>query len=918
LEGQLRPERSSPAAGPQRAAQRRVWRFGRISLDERSHELLIDGGEVELERKPLEVLIYLLQHAGEICTKDELLANVWPGRILSETALTKCVGRLREVLGDDSQALIKTAHGFGYRFVAPVTVEVIQGPEPPRFDFRPGDHPPGRPLWSLVERLGVGGHGEAWRGHHEKTREQRVFKFALDETSLAALKREITLFRVINDTLGSEARVVKLLDWNLAQQPYFIEAEYLAGGSLLGWAQERGGLGAVAPGERIGIAAAIADALAAVHGVGVLHKDLKPSNVLVEAASGGAPGIKLADFGSGGVLDPAELERLGITRLGFTRTVAFTESNSGTPMYLAPEVLGGQPFTVKSDLYALGVMLYQLVVGDFRKLMSSGWEHDIADELLREDIAAATSGDPAARLADAAELARRLRSLEQRHQQRQKEREAALRAQRAQRALEQARARRLGLSLAFAILLLGFGVSSYLFLRARAAQQRAEKAMATAQAVSGFLSNDLFGSIDLSKRSVRDLTVKEVLDAGAAQIDVRFKDAPDIAADLHASLGASYLALDLPEVEPQLRLALQRYEEGQGLGSAPSLGVLMQLLNVQHTPVQYDELAVHAEKALAAARQRYGEGDDQVLQLRYRLAWARYIRGNWERSAQELGSMARDMDRQAPALSHFDGRLSKSLGLVLLNTADFGAAEHWLLQAQSEAAKAAASAGLQPALIHLNLGTLYCETQRFADAEQELGAAAQEMRKLVGDDSFYPLLIRQNFGKLRLEQGRPVEAATVLEQLLVAVAASHVTTDKEFSAPARYYLGLVYQAQHRLPEAADMLSMALGRGAASNGPDYPDTLHIRTGLADVLREQGRLDQAQAMLDEVEASAFPGLPKDHPFVAEQQRVQGLLLLQRNERGPARAALAESLRIYTARYGATHWRALRARKELAAAS
>src|SRR4029077_21132292 len=106
---------------------RRRWFFGRAVLDETTHELMMDGVDVELERKPLEVLIYLLQHAGEVCTKDELLTGVWPGRVLSETVLTKCIGRLREVLRDDQQDIIKTAYGFGYRFVAPVRVESVSG-----------------------------------------------------------------------------------------------------------------------------------------------------------------------------------------------------------------------------------------------------------------------------------------------------------------------------------------------------------------------------------------------------------------------------------------------------------------------------------------------------------------------------------------------------------------------------------------------------------------------------------------------------------------------------------------------------------------------------------------------------------------------------------------------------------------------
>jgi DNA-binding winged helix-turn-helix (wHTH) protein len=163
------------------------WHFAGAVLDERSLELRVNGVDTELERKPLEALLYLLQHAGEVCTKDELLAGVWPGRVLSETVLTKCIGRLREALGDQGQDIIKTVYGFGYRFIAPVQVESVPVPEPSRFDLRPGDHLPGRLLWSLVERLGVGGHGEAWRVRHDKTNEQRVFKFALDESSLGAL-----------------------------------------------------------------------------------------------------------------------------------------------------------------------------------------------------------------------------------------------------------------------------------------------------------------------------------------------------------------------------------------------------------------------------------------------------------------------------------------------------------------------------------------------------------------------------------------------------------------------------------------------------------------------------------------------------------------------------------------------------------
>ena len=202
-------DKTSAAPGVKADRGRRRWHFAGAVLDERTLELLVNGVNAGLERKPLEVLIFLLERSDEVCTKDELLAGVWPGRILSETVLTKCVGRLRDALADQNQDVIKTVYGFGYRFIAPVQVELTAAPHTTPLDLHPGDHPPGRPLWSLVERLGIGGYGEVWRARHDKTHEERVFKFALDEASLGTLKREITAFRILNDSLRGGGQIVR-------------------------------------------------------------------------------------------------------------------------------------------------------------------------------------------------------------------------------------------------------------------------------------------------------------------------------------------------------------------------------------------------------------------------------------------------------------------------------------------------------------------------------------------------------------------------------------------------------------------------------------------------------------------------------------------------------------------------------------
>ncbi|MGQ0621966.1 MAG: winged helix-turn-helix domain-containing protein [Panacagrimonas sp.] len=111
----------------------RRWRFGGVELDERSLILNVDGRTVEIEPKPLRVLLHLLDRAGEVVTKDALMRAVWPGRIITDAALAKSVARLRDAIGDRDQAFIRTHHGFGYQMVAPISVEVLerQSPAPP-------------------------------------------------------------------------------------------------------------------------------------------------------------------------------------------------------------------------------------------------------------------------------------------------------------------------------------------------------------------------------------------------------------------------------------------------------------------------------------------------------------------------------------------------------------------------------------------------------------------------------------------------------------------------------------------------------------------------------------------------------------------------------------------------------------------
>lgn len=516
------------------------WHFNDCQLDEASLQLQVAGSVIEIERKPLEVLRFLLRHAGEVVTKDEILEAVWPGRFLSDSALAKAVSRLREVLGPRGAEAIRTVHGYGYRLVAEVRVEQAStGAAAPVLGLRAGDSPPLRPGWRLLAHIGSGGRGEVWRVETGSPGGDRVLKFALDAAALGGLRREITLSRLLQAGLGAAAPVVPVLDWNLQQAPFFIELPWLPLGSLSDWAAARGGLAAIPLETRLVLAAEIAEALGAAHGLGVLHKDLKPGNVLLDGALE-APRVRLADFGSGLVLAGERLEAYGITRMGFTVADATAGSSSGTPMYLAPELLAGQPPSAASDVYAMGVLLYQFVIGDLRRPLSPGWEREIDDPLLREDIAAAADGNPVHRQADARELARRLRQLDARRAERARQAEAAQRLQQAAadaEELRRLRQRRRALWAVAASLALGLGVSLWQYRAAVHERREAEQAQQRAERVSNFLGHDLFSPVVDERNHVPSLTVQSLLAQAAARIPRKLADDPGVAAQLHATLG---------------------------------------------------------------------------------------------------------------------------------------------------------------------------------------------------------------------------------------------------------------------------------------------------------------------------------------------------------------------------------------------
>jgi len=436
-----------------------TWHFQDAEFSLGRWQLRVNGRVVNAERKPLEVLALLLRHAGEVVAREDFFDELWRGRVVVDNSLTNAVAKLRRLLGDTDGTTIVTVSTIGYRLDAPVRWSLPVPAGAAHAVLVAGGPVPRRSGWRLSRRLDASDRVQVWLASNDQTGEPRVFKFAPDEAALGHLRRELTLSRLLRESLGQRDDFVKLLGADLGTAPYFLEFAY-AGQDLLAWSRASAKWQASTLEARVALFARICSSVAAAHEAGVLHKDLKPANVLVEERDDQVL-LRIADFGSSRLMQPEKLAQYSITALGLTRE-GEKFPGEGTPLYLAPELLLGQMPDVRSDVYSLGVMLYQFAVGDLARPLAQGWESGVADELVVDDIAAAVHGAPELRTPSATMLAASLARLPQRRKDHELAREKARRDARADAMRLAWRARLPWVAATLSLLLAAIVASTYL------------------------------------------------------------------------------------------------------------------------------------------------------------------------------------------------------------------------------------------------------------------------------------------------------------------------------------------------------------------------------------------------------------------------------------------------------------------------
>jgi serine/threonine-protein kinase len=232
----------------------------------------------------------------------------------------------------------------------------------PRASSKPPPMPAGRPddpenrigttlgAYKVLELLGKGGMGYVYRGEHAKLGREVALKLLRGDYA----KRRDAVLRFFQEAKTvnrvRHRNIVDVTDFvELDDGTTFIIMEFLRGQSLGKWART----GIDLP-RALAVLVQICDGLGAAHAVGVVHRDLKPDNVIVVPTSDGAELVKLLDFGVAKLLNRDDED------IGFQTAAG---SVIGTPAYMSPEQAGGLVVDHRSDIYSLGAIMYELFCG---------------------------------------------------------------------------------------------------------------------------------------------------------------------------------------------------------------------------------------------------------------------------------------------------------------------------------------------------------------------------------------------------------------------------------------------------------------------------------------------------------------------------------------------------------------------------
>ncbi|MEQ8770027.1 MAG: tetratricopeptide repeat-containing serine/threonine-protein kinase [Phycisphaerales bacterium] len=715
--------------------------------------------------------------------------------------------------------------------------------------------------FTILRRIGAGGMGIVFEADQQSPRRRVALKLIRSGLLSENLLRR---FALESEALGrlQHPGIAQIFEAGTSEtgEPYFA-MEFVEGKTLIDYAREHG----LDRRERLELFAEVCDAVQHAHQKGVVHRDLKPSNILVNAA--GEP--KVLDFGVARLIDDEMSPASIATQAG---------QLVGTIAYMSPEQAAGDADRIdtRADVYSLGVILYELLSGrlpvdvdgtPLLEALNRVRQHEPArlgsfDTRCRGDVETivgkALAKEPEHRYGSAAELAEDIR----RHLNDQPINARPPTASYHFRKFARRNKTLVAASAIVCLTVLGalgvvsFALDEAVTQRAIADEQRAE---ARAQAaitteVSRFMHLDLLSAIVPGKEGA-DVTVREVVDTAAAEVDASFPERPEISGAVHATLGNIYNAIgSYPEAERELLLGVDQLEASLGPGHELSVFARDDLGSLYRTMGRLDDARVHIEAAIEHAEEAFGPDDERTLSAVIGLS---------------------DLEREA---ARFDEAIA-----ALERVRDAVPEDHDLAVAARNA-----------------LGGVYFETRQYNKAEPLYREMYEHRLKTRGESHPLTLAALNNVAAALEGLGRYDEAEPMYRKILdaeeEALGVGHPET-----LVTKHNLAFLLESMGRYEEAEPLYRTTLAACREVFGPEHPGTLTCTRSLSSLLVETGQAEEAERLLNDALPHARAALGPAHPLTANLEFGLGSALREQGSFEEAAAVYERAAPTLAAAYG-----------------
>jgi serine/threonine protein kinase/tetratricopeptide (TPR) repeat protein len=689
--------------------------------------------------------------------------------------------------------------------------------------------------YRLLQKLGEGGMGEVWEAEQDRPVRRRV--------ALKLIKAGMDSRQVVARFESERQALALITNPNIARvfaggapdrgAPYFA-MELVRGEPITTYCDRQ----RMPMRARLELYLQVCEGIQHAHQKGIIHRDIKPSNVLVEVRDAG-PVAKVIDFGVAKATEQRLTEKTMFTAMGVL---------IGTPEYMSPEQaeMTGLDVDTRTDVYSLGVLLYELLAGalpfdptELRKAGFDGIRRRIReDEPSKPSTRVSAAGGASAEAAkqrglDRSTLVRQLRgdldwitmkALEKDRTRRYgspAELAADIRRHLANepvlasppssiyRARKFVRRHRFGVTaggLVALALLLGMAGTTVGLVRATRAEATARQEAAAAEHVSEFLVG-LFEVSDPSEARGNAVTAREILDKGAEKIERELGDQPVVQARMMSTIANVYRSLGLvPQAVGLLEQAVALRRQQLGDDHLDTLTSTLQLSKVYWILGRTDESFRLAAEGLERAGRVLGPEHVLTLDARIEVADHDMYTGDEKRAEEGRASHIETLEIKRRALGEEHRGTLYSMNRVAM---------------------------------------IYVDQGRFDEAEALHLEALEIRRRVLGEDHPATLSSMNDLATAYLTHGYPDKAEPLLMQLVelgrrVGGGASNM------AQYPLHNLALLCRILGRYEEAESWTRQVLELRQRWRGVDHPETLGSMGNLADVLARLGRHAEAEAL------------------------------------------------------------------------